>query len=171
MQASLQKHGAGFLREEQAAIDARPTLELIREQMAKRRDQGQTPRVSVMPRATLPSGARQLLDARWREPLQGIGANARIPGGTLLPEVLLEGMTPLAIIRVQMAIGAAQRRHALQLPQSQQAGPVQPPGAQRAGAGADRFEGGRPPADARAHASEGDGGAAGTGKRPRQEAR
>lgn len=171
MLASLQKHGAGFLREERAAIDARPTLEIIREQMAKRRDQGQTPRVSVVPRATLPSGARQLLDARWREPLQGIGANARIPGGTLLPEVRLEGMNPLAIIRAQMAIGAAQRRHALQLPQSQQAGRVQPPGEQRAGAGAERFEGGRPPADARAHAAEGDGEAAGTGKRPREEAR
>ena len=171
MLASLQKHGAGFLREERAAIDERPTLELIREQMAKRRDQGQTPRVSVVPRATLPSGARQLLDARWREPLQGIGANARIPGGTLLPEVRLEGMNPLAIIRAQMAIGAAQRRHALQLPQSQQAGRGQPPGEQRAGAGAERFEGGRPPADARAHAAEGDGEAAGTGKRPREEAR
>jgi hypothetical protein len=99
MQSSLQKHGAGFLREEQAAIDPRPSLEFIREQMAKRRDQGQTPRVSVMPRAALPSGARQLLDVRWREQLQGLDANARIPGVTLLPEVRLEGMTPLAIIR------------------------------------------------------------------------
>jgi hypothetical protein len=69
-----------------------------------------------------------------------------------------------------MAIVAAQRRHALQLPQSQQVGPVQPPGALRAGAIAERFEGGRPPADARAHASEEDGRGAGTGKRPRQEA-
>ena len=80
-------------------------------------------------------------------------------------------MIPLAIIRAQMATGATQRRQTLQLPQSQQVGPVQPPGARRAGASAEQAEDGRPPADARAHASEEDGGAVGAGKRSRQEAR
>jgi hypothetical protein len=171
MQASLQKHGAGFLSQGQAAIDALPSLEFIWEQMSKRRDQGQAPRVSVMPRAALPSGARQQLDVRRREPLQGLDANRRIPGVNLLPEVQLEVMIPLATIRVQMATGAAQRRQTLQLPQLQQVGPVQPPGTRRAGASAEQAEGGRPPANARSHGSEEDGGAVGAGKRSRQEAR
>ena len=162
------------LSQGQAAIDARPFIAFMREQMSKRRDQGQATRVSVMPQAVLPGRACQQLDVRRREPLQGLNADGRIPGATLLPEVRLDSRVSLATIHAQMAMGKAQRRQAQQPPSSQQVGPVssqqvgpaQPTEAQLATeARADQAEDDRPPAETRVHVVEDDGGAVGAGRR------
>jgi hypothetical protein len=184
MQSSLQRHHAcaGFLSQGQAAIDARPSLTFIREQMSKSRDQGQATRVSVVPQTVLPGKACQQLDVRRREKFQSISINSdrRSPGATLLPEVRLESGISLSTIHAQMAMGRAQLRQSQQPPTSQQVGPVQQPSSQQVGpvqpteaqlARASQGNDDRPLAEARAHVVEEDDRADGAGiRRSHQEA-